>query len=136
MFYCELGLLDAPSGVISDFATQSVIHLTWIPPFSLKDITNYVLTITNEKSGEVTSENTSKPMFTYHWRIDHGHCMLLEFAFQVAAANLVGVGRKTTRIKARFLRCKFVNTCSNRNTVELPIMHGPSEEHTTSITLL
>ena len=55
----------------------------------------------------MSSQNTSMPYFIYHWQVDHGYCRKLNFIFEIAAANPVGVGNRTEGIKASFLRRKF-----------------------------
>lgn len=95
-----LGLLSAPS-TVSVETTQSTILLTWIPPFSLINITTYIVTITNEASADVTSQNTS---VLYFRKVDHGYCRRLNLIFEIAAANPVGVGIRTAPIRASFHR--------------------------------
>ena len=95
-----LGLLSAPSAVNVE-TTQSTILLTWTPPFSLINITTYVVTITDEESADVTSRNTSMPYFR---KINHEYCRRFNLTFEIAAANPVGVGNRTAPINASFHR--------------------------------
>ena len=90
-----------------DFKNQTVIHLTWVPPFSLKDILGYVVTISVETNSEVSDEvQIIQSEFTYTWRPDHGYCN--EFIIRVAAVNALGTSNKTDGIVTGFHRCKLI----------------------------
>ena len=109
------GLLDPPSNVTMDFKNETIIHLSWLPPFSLKDILGYVVTVSpvdssilNEVSDEV--QTTLIPEFTYSWSSSLGYCRN-RFIFEIAALNNLGASNKTSGIVAGFLRCKLKNLC-------------------------
>ena len=113
-----IGLLDPPSNVTVDFKNQTIIHLTWLPPFSLKDISGYVVTISVESNNETSDKvQTTLTEFTYSWRSNKGYCS--RFVFQVAAVNSLGTSSKTSGIVAGFLRCKLIIS-SNRLNLGLP----------------
>jgi hypothetical protein len=93
-----------------DFKNETVIHLTWLPPFSLKDITGYVVTVSaiqeSDKENIIIDESqTTLSEFTYQWRSSFGYCQH-RYIFQVAAVNNLGAGNRTSGIVAGFLRCK------------------------------
>ena len=102
-----LGLLDPPSNVTVDFKNQTVIHLTWLPPFTLKDILGYFVTISVEYNNETIRDKVQTVLseFTFMWRPGHGYCS--RFIFQVAAVNTLGTSNKTNGIVAGFLRRKL-----------------------------
>ena len=113
-----IGVLDPPSNVTVDFKNQTIIHLTWLPPFSLKDILGYVVTISVESNNEASDKvQTTLTEFTYSWRSNNGYCST--FIFQVAAVNSLGTSNKTNEIIAGFLRCKLIIS-SNRLNLGLP----------------
>ena len=64
--------------------------------------------IANLPNGDVESEVTIHPSYTYH-RQDYVHCTQL--TFQVAAVNEVGKGNLSDAIKAGFLGRKLKKTC-------------------------
>ena len=101
------GLLDPPANITVDFMNQTVIHLSWLPPFSLKDILGYAVVILVENSNEVIGESqVVLPEFTYWKRIGHGYCNRL--LFRIAAINGLGLSNKTGQIVTGFLsRCKY-----------------------------
>ena len=105
-----LGLLDPPSEVTVDFKNETVIHLTWLPPFSLKNITGYVITISAMESNNERIidelQTTLSEFAQYTWRLSLGYCQN-SFIFQIAAVNTLGVGSKTSGVVAGFLRCKL-----------------------------
>ena len=103
-----IGFLDPPSEVTVDFKNETVIHLTWLPPFSLKNITGYVITISMESDNEriIDELQTTVSEFSYTWRLSLGYCQN-SFIFQIAAVNTLGVGNKTSGVVAGFLRCKL-----------------------------
>jgi hypothetical protein len=52
-----------------DFKNQTVIHLIWLPPFSLKDILGYAIVVLVENSGEVIDElQTTLPEYTMEFQ--------------------------------------------------------------------
>ena len=105
----SIGLLDPPSEVTVDFKNKTVIHLTWLPPFSLKDITGYVITISAMESNNeriIDELQITLSEFAYTWRLSLGYCQN-SFIFQIAAVNTLGVGNKTSGVAAGFLRCKL-----------------------------
>ena len=106
------GLLDPPSNVTVDFKNETVIHLTWLPPFSLKDILGYVVIISVESSNEVSEKvQTTLSEFTYSWSSSLISYCQNRFIFKIAALNNLGASNKTSGIVARFLRCKLKNLC-------------------------
>ena len=107
------GVLGAPANVTVDFRNETVIHLTWLPPFSLKDILSYSIIITSwtSKSGnEIETRNTTHHNFTYMWRPSFGYCDTL--TFQIAAVNALGVGNRTRGLMTGFLRRKIITNYS------------------------
>ena len=101
-------MLDPPSEVTVDFKNETIIHLTWLPPFSLKNITGYVVTISMESNSEriIDKLQTTLSEFTYTWRLSFGYCQN-SFIFQIAAVNNLGAGNKTSGVISGFLRCKL-----------------------------
>ena len=103
-----IGLLDPPSNVTVDFKNQTAIHLSWLPPFSLKDILGYVVSIIPaESSNDLSDEvQTTHSEFTYSWSSSLGYCQN-RIIFQIAAVNNLGASNKTSGVVAGFVRCKF-----------------------------
>ena len=91
-----------------DFKNQTEIHLSWLPPFSLKDILGYTIVILVENSNQVIDESQAiLPEFTYFRRANHGYCNRL--LFRIAAINGLGLSDKTGQIVTGFLsRCKLI----------------------------
>ena len=103
-----IGLLDPPSNVTVDFKNQTAIHLSWLPPFSLKDILGYVVSIISVGSSNDISDEVQITLseFTYSWSSSLGYCQN-RIIFQVAAVNSLGASNKTSGVVAGFVRCKF-----------------------------
>ena len=97
-----------------DFKNETIIHLSWLPPFSLKDILGYVVTVSpvdssirNEVSDHDEVQTTLIPEFTYSWSSSLGYCRN-RFIFKIAALNNLGASNKTSGIVAGFsMRCKL-----------------------------
>lgn len=102
------GFLDPPSNITVDFKNQTVIHLSWLPPFSLKDILGYAVVVLMEGSNDIIDESQAiLPEFTYSRRATHGYCNRL--LFRIAAINGLGLSNKTGQIVTGFLsRCKLI----------------------------
>ena len=107
-------MLDPPSEVTVDFKNETIIHLTWLPPFSLKNITGYVVTISMESNSEriIDELQTTLSEFTYTWRLSFSYCQN-SLIFQIATVNNLGTGNKTSGVVAGFLRCKLENLCQH-----------------------
>ena len=108
MYYAMIvtGLLGTPTNITVDFRNETIIHLTWLPPFSLKEILSYSIIITSSKTdNDIEMRNTTLSNFTYTWRPSLGYCNT--FIFQVAAVNALGVGNKPRGIMTGFLRRKI-----------------------------
>ncbi len=90
-----------------DFKNETVIHLTWLPPFSLKDISGYVVTVSLESDDEIIIDKSQTTLteFTFLWRLTFGYCQN-RYIFQIAAVNNLGAGNKSSEVVAGFLRCK------------------------------
>ena len=102
----NIGVLGAPTNVTVDFRNETIIHLTWLPPFSLKDILSYsIIVLSSESGNEIETRNTTFHNFTYTWRPSFGYCNT--FIFQIAAVNAIGMGNRTSGIVAGFLRRKL-----------------------------
>jgi hypothetical protein len=90
-----------------DFKNETIIHLTWLPPFSLKDISGYVVTVSTESDDEIIigELQTTLSEFTYQWSSSFDYCQN-RYIFQIASVNNLGAGNRTSGIVAGFLRCK------------------------------
>ena len=103
------GLLAAPSNIIIISMNLTAIEISWTPPFTLnitnmdEDILFYTIKITNHDTGEVSSDNSTYPVFTL---LSMKAFQCDTFGFQVTGWNSAGEGNISDIFNASFEKRK------------------------------